>query len=291
MTIEDILDNPKQCYAESRWGTKRRRLLPGDASKLAGKLSWGCSNAFKRFGRAMLRLVVGLVRKPLVCVFCRPLFDQVCRKDGSVDVELEAALEWWYKVLELNICELRPWEIPISQPVHLFVDASGSPPYLGAVAFYKGEAWFTHMAPSRKMMEHFRSRGDNQIMGLELLAISLGLSTFEELLEGRKVVIHSDNSGSEVSIRRGTARALDHAQLVHAQWFHIVRLRAEVFVKRVGTHDNIADLPSRADFGILRDMGVTEVRPQLEVEYQGDAWEVLQERWKLGRPAPMTVLE
>ena len=36
-------------------------------------------------------------------------------------------------------------------------------------------------------------------MGLELLAISLGLSTFQEQLSGRKVVIHSDNSGSEVS--------------------------------------------------------------------------------------------
>ena len=124
-------------------------------------------------------------------------------------------------------------------------------------------------------------------MGLELLAISLGLSTFEGLIEGRKVVIHSDNIGSEVSVRRGTARALDHAQLVHAQWFHIVRLRAEVFIKRVGTNDNIADLPPRADFGILRDMGVQEVRAQLELEYQeDDAWEMLQERWKLGRPAP-----
>ena len=54
-----------------------------------------CSNAFKRFGRAMLR----------------PLFDQVGTKDGTVDAELVAALEWWYKILELNICELRPWEI------------------------------------------------------------------------------------------------------------------------------------------------------------------------------------
>ena len=32
-------------------------LLPGDASKLAGKLAWGCSHMFKRFARAMLRRV------------------------------------------------------------------------------------------------------------------------------------------------------------------------------------------------------------------------------------------
>ena len=47
-------------------------------------------------------------------------------------------------------------------------------------------------------MSRFRDRGDNQITGLELLAISLGLSTFERRIRGRKVVIRSDNSGSEV---------------------------------------------------------------------------------------------
>ena len=41
------------------------------------------------------------------------------------------------------------------------------------------------MGPSSEMMERFRSREDNQIMGLELLAISLGLSTFEPMLAGR----------------------------------------------------------------------------------------------------------
>ena len=80
--------------------------------------------------------------------------------------------------------------------------------------------------------------------------------------------------------------ALDHAQLVHTQWFHITRIRAEVFIKRMGTNDNIADLPSRCEFGILRDSGAQEVKASLEVGYQGDAWAVLQDRWRLGRPAP-----
>ena len=30
-------------------------LTMGDASKLAGRLSWGCSHMFKRFARAMFR--------------------------------------------------------------------------------------------------------------------------------------------------------------------------------------------------------------------------------------------
>ena len=108
------------------------------------------------------------------------------------------------------------------------------------------------MASPPVILEHFKDRADNQIMGLELLAISLGLCSFEWLLEGNDVVIHSDNTGSEMAIRRGSARSWDHAQLVHAQWFQLVRLKINVLVKRVATDDNIADLPSRGEFRILR---------------------------------------
>lgn len=212
----------------------------------------------------------------------RPIFDQKTRRDGAVEAELDAALSWWRDVLRLGICELRCWDKPTkSSPVHLFVDASGSPPYLGAVAYHEGEFWWTHMAPPPATMEHFKDRADNQIMGLELLAISLGLCSFEWLLEGKDVVIYSDNTGSEVAFRRGSARSWDHAQLVHAQWFQLVRLNINVFVKRVATDDNIADLPSRGESRILRWKQAKEVQPVLATEYEGDAWKVLQDRWRL----------
>ena len=40
-------------------------------------------------------------------------------------------------------------------------------------------------------------------MGLELLSVALGLSSFSELVQGRQVVIHSDNAGAEWAIRKG----------------------------------------------------------------------------------------
>ena len=40
-------------------------------------------------------------------------------------------------------------------------------------------------------------------MGLELLSVALGLSSFSELVQGRQVVIHSDNAGAECAIRKG----------------------------------------------------------------------------------------
>ena len=46
-------------------------------------------------------------------------------------------------------------------------------------------------------------------------------------------------------MRRGSARTWDHAQLVHAQWLHAAVLGMNIYIKRVDTNDNIADLPSR----------------------------------------------
>ena len=38
---------------------------------------------------------------------------------------------------------------------------------------------------------------------------------------------------------------MDHAQLVHEQWLHVAITGMQLFIKRVATDDNIADLPSR----------------------------------------------
>ena len=114
-------------------------------------------------------------------------------------------------------------------------------------------------------MAFFTKRRDAQIMGLELLSITLGLQTFKGMLQGSKVVIHSDNTGAEVrplvvacafalllgvlllqvAFRRGSARSYDHAQLVHKQWLHAAVERLSIHVVRVATDDNLADLPSR----------------------------------------------
>ena len=245
---------PKECkvrkwVAAMRGSLAKGQLPPGEASKLAGRLSWASSKLFKKLGRAMLR----------------PIHDQKTRRDGHISHELRRALRWWVEVLEQGLCEKRAWKCIDGEPVQLFCDASGYPAHLGAVLLLEGRCCFTHYVPPQRLLDKFKRRRDNQIMGLELLSISLGLSTFAELLRGRKVVIHSDNTGSEVcclsgkapqgpcplrcfaqaAIRRGTAVMMDHAQIVHEQWTHAAQLQIGVHVVRVGTHDNIADLPSR----------------------------------------------
>ena len=86
-----------------------------------------------------------------------------------------------------------------------------------AVLFIDGKFHYTDGVPSKKIMEQFKARNDRldpvllsfgvaslctlcavrQITTLELLSISIGLSTFQSELQGRKVVVWSDNKGAE----------------------------------------------------------------------------------------------
>ena len=50
-------------------------------------------------------------------------------------------------------------------------------------------------------------RGDNQITSLEILSIALGISTFAKEIEGRNLIIWSDNTGAESATRKGVAFA------------------------------------------------------------------------------------
>ena len=72
-------------------------------------------------------------------------------------------------------------------------------------------------------MKFFKERRDNQIMSLELLSIAYGIeqcehaccyagsllfmwrgiSTFAKYLEGKNVVIFSDNKGAEAAVAKG----------------------------------------------------------------------------------------
>lgn len=215
---------------------KAGRMSRGIASKLAGKLQWGVSALFRRLGRAQLR----------------PIYDQSHGSSSRIGPELRRALLWWVKILKEGIAETRCWADNVKPSVHLFCDAAGHPAKLAATLYTPEEGClYTAFCPTEQMMQLFKRRGDNQIMGLELLSISLGLCTFEKYLRNRRVVIHSDNTGSEMALRRGTSRSYDHAQLVHHQWFQAACKGMELHVVRVKTDDNIADLPSRSEHRFL----------------------------------------
>lgn len=159
-----------------------RSLVAGAAQKLSGRLAWATQYVFHRLGRAMIR----------------PIFDQKFSRTGEVHEDLMCALRWWGAVILHGIAEARLWDAPTSPVASLFVDARGSPARIAAVLFINGQILYTDGKPSEAHMGHLVARADNQITALEIMSIGLGLSTFVELLAGRKVVVYSDNRGAEV---------------------------------------------------------------------------------------------
>ena len=110
-------------------------------------------------------------------------------------------------------------------------------------------------------------RGDNQITSLEILSIALGISTFAKEIEGRNLIIWSNNTGAESATRKGVAfvvccshayfrmhsvlalagstKQFDQNCLIHAMWKRLAVLNVNVWVERVPTKNNIANDPPR----------------------------------------------
>ena len=194
-------------------------------------------------------------------------------------------------MLKHEVVEERAWDAPDTPLAHMFVDARGVPPRCAAVLFVDGQRFYTDGQPSDKVMDAFVARADNQIMTLEILAISVGLSTFADELRGRKVVVFSDNRGAEVgsvlrlsqfprvlpmlsalqaASRNGRAKCVDHCGLIHEIWTHCFLNGTYLWIERVPSSHNISDLPSREDYGLVEELGDILWRPPLVATHYVD---------------------
>ena len=111
---------------------------------------------------------------------------------------LDIAFRWWLRVFQCTIVEEHEWSLPSSPPAHLYVDARGVPPRCAAVLVMDGRTSYTDGRPAQELVQRFVARDDNQIASLEMLAITVGLSTFAPELANRRVVAFSDNTVAEV---------------------------------------------------------------------------------------------
>ena len=235
------------------------RLSAGDASKLAGRLSFASQVIFKRFGRAMLR--------PLFAQQYAPL------RGGRLGPLLVLALRWWRAVLSLHLCEHVPLTPRPVEVCELFTDARGTPPRVAAVLATSERLCFSDWMPSEDVLANFVERRDAQIMGLELLAVVFGLCTFLDDVRGKYVRIYIDNTGGESALEKGAARSADHNLLVHSVWHLGARYGFGIWIERVPSSLNIADEPSRECYGTLWDLGASWVEPKLRRELrQPTAW-------------------
>ena len=178
------------------------KLCPGSAAKLAGGLSWASQHSFHRLGRAMLI----------------PLYAQKKRRSPKVLKSLELALKWWLEVLQGDLQQCWTWSQIPKEWIHVCADARSTPPRIAAVIIVDGCTFYCDCEPPAEAMAHFRERRDGQIMGLELLALALALSSFKQMIAGRRIVLWSDNVGAEKVLAMAACG-------VHAYGCHVIRQR------------------------------------------------------------------
>lgn len=161
-----------------------------------------------------------------------------------MSAELKMSLEWWLHTLSGFRAQAVPW-VPSAEKATMFTDARSTPPRVAAELVIDGVYHYADWEPDAATLQIFSRRKDNQIMGLELLAIAVGICSFEHLIRGKTLRVYCDNARGERALATGAATSPDHNRLIHAVWMSAMRLGLAVWTYRVPTNDNIADLPSR----------------------------------------------
>ena len=159
----------------------------------------------------------------------RPLYERQHSHKTVVEDELMVVLLWWRSVLALEIVEVRSWFAHQCETAYLFADASGSAAHTAAILFIGERVLYTDWAPDTEFLDMFHQRRDKQIMGLEMIAIALGLCVFESELRNKHVMLYTDNVGAEGAIKKGSAKSFDHCKIAHSIWLKLVQLQCSVF--------------------------------------------------------------
>ena len=117
------------------------------------------------------------------------------------------------------------------------------------------------------------------------------------------MVVHSDNTVAEHSVRKGRAKCFDHTAVVHSIWTKVLELGAGMFIVRCGdchgprvmrlppclaftdrvaSKENLSDDPSRERYKLLRRMAkvlgveVEPVAPCLDSRFEdAQSWSSL----------------
>ena len=109
------------------------------------------------------------------------------------------------------------------------------------------------------MMELFRALQYKKtyIGQLELVAAVVAYLTFPDILAGTLCHHFIDNEGAYYSLMSGYSGKADCALVIHEYHLQILRLKCYPWLGFVYSGDNISDLPSRNEFGLVQRLGAT----------------------------------
>ena len=180
-SLRDMLDNST--------------LEPGQASKLAGRLSFAVTVSGNRVGRAYIKPFYAQAHAPLPGNLLSPW-----RRRSA---------EWFLAYLSHSPVSVRRG-VDHSRPcVVTWSDAAGASRWVAAVVHVGGQFWWTRCQTSDAIWNQLLDRGDHQIGFQELLGILLVWGTFQHLLRESLWLAFVDNDGVLHALIGGAAEDLN----------------------------------------------------------------------------------
>ena len=193
---------------------------------------------FRRVGRATMR--------PMFRQSVDPLHG------GRLSPELRGSLQLWFIGLKRGISQRAGLVVVRLPVVELVCGARGYPARVADVLCAQCGIWCTGAPPSARLLADFLARGEGQIMILELFAMFLGIPTFAHRIRGSSVQLWIDSVRGGRGLAKGAAAQPDRNIIVHFVLLFAARLQRGLWVERVPTNEDLADLPSREDYRLVQ---------------------------------------
>ena len=228
-------------------------LCPGEASRMAGRLSFATTWVAGRMGRALMQPVYKRASSKL-------------REAYALTDGLRLSLAFFQSIFkEVPPPRLISLTRGVARPVLIWTDAMWEPSQeeKGVVAFvvcfpdgYLGpkEVWMYGACDTpQDVMDRFMRKA--QYIGqLELLAAVLVYYSVPEL-KGASPIHWIDNTSAIAALVKGYSGAPDSARLLHAFKAFAFGFGVDPWFQWVPSKANIADMPSRHDLSLLGELG------------------------------------
>ena len=224
-------------------------LEPGQASKMAGRLSFAVSVTGNRVGRAYIKPFYAQAHAPLPGFVASPW--------------LRRSALWFRQYLAQPPLSVRRG-CSVARPVVVtWSDAAGASRWVAAVASVNGEYFWTRMQTPDVVWKLLLDRGDNQIGFQELLGLLLAWGTFHHMLKGALWIAFVDNDGVLHAVTRGGGGGPESFACIGKFWLELASSQTDLHCARVESAANIADGPTREQCELVGQLKAKWVPPIL----------------------------
>ena len=256
-------------------------LRPSVAGEIAGKFGFACTAIYGRVGRACLKPVYerqhALTAHDSAVGGCASSdLDSKVRPTHVLSRSLRAALLCMYRILENPQPRVvLPSFMGSRRTCVAYTDGQGAG-FVAAV-FFPGTPYASAYC-SLKLPEDLLARfgQKNCIQQIETSAVILLFEVFKRELSDCDVRLFCDNIAEQGALIKGFSRSPSQAALCGAVWIRAAAGRVGMWIDRVRSKSNVADIPTRPDqperFEILRSLGVRcRVPPRVRIIEQIEA--------------------